>query len=217
MKYFTFSKNPSCKQDWLFAKITGVRTEIFQGKGGFLELGHFDKHFVKNTRKKRAHREKFAWEPIKVQIFRLSTAHEKFHQICTLIGSFCWNYIKVQLEKYRGVMSHDPEEWCKIWRKTDFLFQKWHEFGKFWREHSKVSRICTLIGSYCVKYLMFDLKKYRWVIFHDTEECCKIWRKTELWFEKWHKKFGNFSPEHSKVTALKSVKIGTLMGSFFPK
>ena len=53
MKYFTFSKNPSCKQDWLCAKITGVRTEIFQGKVGFVELGHFDKHFVKNTRKKK--------------------------------------------------------------------------------------------------------------------------------------------------------------------
>ena len=46
-------------------------------------------------------------EPIKVQNFRLSTAHVKFHQICALIGSFCWKYIKFQLKKYRGVMSHD--------------------------------------------------------------------------------------------------------------
>ena len=28
--------------------------------------------------------------------------------------------------------------------------------------------------SYCAKYLMFDLKKYRVVIFHDTEEWCKM-------------------------------------------
>ena len=39
----------------------------------------------------------FIWfwqkEPIKVQNFRLVTAHMKFYQICTLIGSFCWNYI----------------------------------------------------------------------------------------------------------------------------
>ena len=26
----------------------------------------------------------------------------------------------------------------------------------------------------CAKYLMFDLKKYRGVIFHDTEELCKF-------------------------------------------
>ena len=38
-------------------------------------------------------------EPIKVQNFRLSTAQVRFHQICTLIGSFCWKYIKFQLKK----------------------------------------------------------------------------------------------------------------------
>ena len=44
-----------------------------------------------------------------MQNFRLSTANVKFHQICTLIGSFCRKYIKFQLEKYRRVMSHDTE------------------------------------------------------------------------------------------------------------
>ena len=78
---------------------------------------------------------------MKVQNFRLSTARVKFHQICTLISSFCWKYMKFQLKKYRGVMSHDPEKWCKIWRKTDLLFQKWQECGEFWPEHSKVSKL----------------------------------------------------------------------------
>ena len=99
-------------------------------------------------------------------------------------------------------MSHDPEDWCKIWRKADLLFQKWQEFGEIWPEHSQVFKTCTFICSYCAKYLMFDLKKYRGVIFHDTEEWCKIWRKTDLWFEKWHEKFGKFSPEHLKVLKL---------------
>ena len=125
----------------------------------------------------------FIWflqkEPTTVQNFRLSTAQVKFHQICTLIGFFCWKYIKFQLKKYRGVVSHDTEDWCKIWRKTDLLFQNWQEFGEFLSEHSKVSKICTLIGSLHEKYVMFDLKKYRGVIFHDTREWCKIWRKTD--------------------------------------
>ena len=30
----------------------GAQLEIFQGRGGFVELWHFDKHFVKNTQKK---------------------------------------------------------------------------------------------------------------------------------------------------------------------
>ena len=37
-------------------------------------------------------------EPIKVQDFRLLTAHVKFHRICTLIDFFHWMYIKFQLK-----------------------------------------------------------------------------------------------------------------------
>ena len=102
--------------------------------------------------------------------FRLSTAHVKFHLICTLIGSFCWKYIRFQLKKYRRVMSHDTEEWCKIWIKPDLLFPKWQEVSEFWSEHSKVSKICILIGPFRSKYITFDLKKYRWVVFCDTEK-----------------------------------------------
>ena len=60
------------------------------------------------------------------------------------------------------------------------------------------------------KYILFELQKYRWVIFHDTEEICKFWRKTDLRLEKRLGKFGKLSPEHF-------VKVGTLMGSFCPK
>ena len=107
-------------------------------------------------------------------------------------------------------MSQDTEDWCKIWRKADVLFQKW----PWWIliRALKISKICILIGPFCEKYMTFDLKKYRGVIFHDTEDSCKIWRKTGLWFGKWHKEFGKFSPEHSKIW-----RICTLMGYFWPK
>ena len=108
-------------------------------------------------------------------------------------------------------MSHYPKDWYKIWRKTDLLFQKWQEFGEFWSEHLKVSKRCTFIGSYCTKHLVFDLKKYRGVTFHDTEEWCKIRRKTDLWFGKWHDEYGIFT------RAIESLKIGTLMESFNSK
>ena len=88
---------------------------------------------------------------------------------------------------------------CKIWRKTDFLFQKWQEFGEFWSEHSKVSKICTLMGSFWPRYMMLELKKYRGVIFYGTQEWFKIWRKTDFWFEKWHEEFSEFLPEHLNV------------------
>ena len=133
----------------------------------------------------------------------------QFHQSCTLIGSFYWKNIKCHLKMYRGVMSHDTKEWCRTWRKANLLFQQWQEFGEFWSEHSKVSKICILIGCFHAKYIAFDLKKYRRVIFHDTAELCKIRRNTDLWFGKLHKEFGKISSEQ-----LESVKIGTFMGSF---
>ena len=53
-----------------------------------------------------------------------------------------------------------------------------------------------------VQSIMFDLKKYRGVIFRDTDGWCKIWRKTDLWFGTWQE-FGKFSPEELKVPKLK--------------
>ena len=100
-------------------------------------------------------------------------------------------------------MCHDNEEWYKIWSEVDLLCQNWQgEFDEYWPEHLKVSKIYTLMGSFCPKCIMFELKKHREVIFHETEEWWKIWRKTDLQFGKWHEEFGKFSPEHSKVSKL---------------
>ena len=59
------------------------------------------------------------------------------------------------------------------------------------------------VGSLWPKYILFELQKYREVIFHDTEELYKFWRMTDQWFEKRHEKFGKFSPENLKVSKLK--------------
>ena len=88
----------------------------------------------------------FIWflkkELTKVQNFRLSTAQLTFYQICTLISYFCWKYVKFQLKKYGGVISHDTKEWRKIWRKNNSWFGKWHEeLGKRSSEHLKVSKL----------------------------------------------------------------------------
>ena len=101
---------------------------------------------------------------------------------------------------YRGVTFHETEEGSKSWRGIDLSFQKWHkEFDKFWPEHSKDSKIFTLIGSFWTKYILFELEKYREVIFHKTEELHKIWREIDLSFQDWHKEFDKFWSEHSKV------------------
>ena len=72
----------------------------------------------------------------------------------------------------------------------------------FYSRTQKSRKTCTLMASLSPKYIMFELKKYRGMIFNDTEEWSKIWEKTDLWFGKWHEEFRKFSPEHWKVSKL---------------
>ena len=100
------------------------------------------------------------------------------------------------------IISYDFEDWCEIWRKTDLLFQKWQEFGEFWLEHSKVSKMCTFIGSCCAKYLMFELKKYRGVTLPSFMTLKNDAKSEEKLTWKWHEEYGKFSPEHLEVSKL---------------
>ena len=139
--------------------------------------------------------------------------HLKVSKIFTLMCPFRAEYILFELKKYRGVIFHDTEEWYKIQRGIDLLFQNWHEeFDKFWPEHLKVSKFFPLMGSFWAKYILFELKKYRGVIFHDTAEWYKIRRGINLLFQNWHEEFDKFWPEHLKVS-----KFFPLMGSFWAK
>ena len=128
---------------------------------------------------------------------------------CSLLGTFCWKYKKFQLKKYRGVIPHDKEDWCKIWRQTNLLFQKWQEFCEFWSDHSKISKTCTLIGPFRAKYITLDLKKYRGVLLWHWRVVQNL-KKNRL--GKWHEEFAKFSPED-----LKCQNFEVLLGSFFSK
>ena len=60
----------------------------------------------------------------------------------------------------------------------------------------KFGKIIILMGFFWTKYIIFDVKKCRWVMFGRTEYWWNIWRKTDLLFQKWHEEFSKFSPEH---------------------
>ena len=80
----------------------------------------------------------------------------------------------------------------------------------------KILKISTLTGSFCAKYITFDPKKYRGVMFHDTAEWCKIWKLT-CSLENDMRSFGKFDFGKWHDMVLESLKIGSLMGSFYPK
>ena len=81
-------------------------------------------------------------------------------------------------------MFHKNEDRHKIWRGFNLSFQYWDKkFDKFWPEHSKVSKTLVLMDSFWAKYTFFEVKKYRGVIFHETEERYKICRWIDSWFQ----------------------------------
>ena len=89
-------------------------------------------------------------------------------------------------------MCHDNKNDAKL-TGIDLSVQNWHdEFDKFWPVQLKISEICTLMGCLWPKCIRFKLKKHIAVMFDGTEYWCKIWRKTDLYFQKCHREFGKF-------------------------
>ena len=90
---------------------------------------------------------------------KLWPKHTKISKIFPLLSCFWPKYIMLQLRKYKGVMFDGTEYWCKIWRKTDFCFQKLHEeFGKLSREHLKVSKLVLWWDSFIQSRKCISLK-----------------------------------------------------------
>ena len=146
-----------------------------------------------------------------MQNFRLSTARVKFYKICTLIGYFCWKYIKFQQKKYGGNMSHDTKSAAKFEEKlTCGLENDMRNLANFhqntwncqnWYFHG------TLLSKVQNTWATNLQRSY-----NDTEEWWKIWRGIDLSFQNWHKEFDEFWLENSKVS-----KMYTLVGCFWPK
>ena len=119
--------------------------------------------------------------------------YSKVSKIFILMSSFWAKYILSQLKKYRGRIFHETEEGYKIWKGIELLFQNCDkEFNKIWPEHSKVSKIFILMSFFWAKYILFELKKYRGIMFHETEEGYIIWWGTDLLFQNWCMEFDKF-------------------------
>ena len=72
------------------------------------------------------------------------------------------------------------EEWCKILKKVFCFFKNDKNLVNFDPSTlKKVLKMCTLVGPFLGKYVTFDLKNYRGVIFYDTEVSCKVSRNTD--------------------------------------
>ena len=86
------------------------------------------------------------------------------------------------------------------------------EIWKIFTRALETLNIGTLMGFFCPKLKMYELKIYWGAICHDNEERCKVERRIDLSFQNWHEEFDEFSLEHSKT-----LNICTLMGSSWSK
>ena len=126
-------------------------------------------------------------EPMKVQYFRLLTAHVKFHQIFTLIGSFCWKYIKFQVKTYRGVI-YISWYWRVVQnlKKNQFVVSKMARI--WWMLIWALKSLKNLIGPFHAKCIAFDLKRKKTllVVWKMTRRIWQIFIRTLLKRQNWH-------------------------------
>ena len=73
-----------------------------------------------------------------------------------------------ELKIYRGVICHDNEKRCKIGRGIDLSFQNWHESFDFDLSTQKFQKFALKWAAFDQSIIMFELKKYRGVIFDGT-------------------------------------------------
>ena len=145
-------------------------------------------------------------------IWQIFTRALRSVKIGTLMGSFCPKQKMHELKIYRGIMWNHTEEWWKIWRGIDFLFQNWHkEFDELWLENSKVSQIYTLMGCFWPKYIMFELKSTEELYFM-TLECDGKFEENWLAVRKMPWGICQIFTRAHKI-----FKIETFIGSFYSK
>ena len=93
------------------------------------------------------------------------------------------------------------ESGAKFEEKLNFCFKKDKHLVSFNLSTKKSKKMHFDWSLLCKVYNVWP-KIVQRSIFHDTEELCKIWRKTDLWFGKWHEEFSKFSSEHLKMSKL---------------
>ena len=92
-------------------------------------------------------------------------------KFCILVGSFCKNHIKFQQEDLSPMTLKSD---AKFKEKLTWSFK--YDMRNLVNFHQTTQKT----KSFCPKYIRFELKKYRGVIFHDTEQWCKIWINPDL-------------------------------------
>ena len=90
-------------------------------------------------------------------------------------------------------MYHEKKNDAKVEEELTCHFKIGTTIWQILTQALKCLKHFQLRGSFWSKYIMFELKNYRRVMFDGTDDWCIFWRKTDLCFQKWHEEFGKFA------------------------
>ena len=108
-------------------------------------------------------------------------------------------YLDTFQRNYRGIiLQRDYMSWQ--WRMMQNLERNWLAISIFtwgiWQIliwAIKSLKDLHFNGLFFTKYTKFKLKKVQRSYIDSIDDWCKIWRKNDLCFQKWHEEIGNFS------------------------
>ena len=126
---------------------------------------------------------------------------QQFEESFIFIQSCCTFLLKAYIKPNQiwDTMSTSMELLAKISFSKFMLCLSSINFRKY--IFSQVSRFLVIFARLNICGIFLDVKftkintrkTFLQLKFGGTEEWCKIWRKTDLCFQKWHEEFGNFS------------------------
>ena len=108
-----------------------------------------------------------------------------FHPITQKSKRFYPKFMRFEIKKYRGVIFHDTEQWCKIWIDPDLVVSKmtWGIGWTFIRA-PKSLKYCTLMEKFEILYIFFA-QSIHCFSKKISEEFCVLQSLNENWLAPW--------------------------------
>ena len=137
-----------------------------------------------------------------MQNLRFSTAHVKFHQICILIGYFCWKYIKFQVKKGRSSYVSWYQRVVENLKRNLIFVSKITRI--WWTLIRALRSLKNLHFDWSLLFKVYNIwpkKNYRGAYFITLKSHLKFEEKLTCGLKN-DKQFGKFSSEHLKMSKL---------------
>ena len=94
----------------------------------------------------------------------------------TSMGYFCLKYVRFELKKYKWVIFHVTEQWCKIWINPDLVVSKmaWRIGWTFIGAPKSLKIVHWRALFVHILHMLFQLENFRGIMCHDTKGCCIV-------------------------------------------